>query len=294
MSVRMGAGDLVPWEGGCLLIGRALNVTPMHAHYAIQIGFGAERGIRFRTDERSDWTEYDAALIPSRQPHTMDATQVPANAIIFVEPETAAGRALAERYLDAGIVALDEAPFRAAAATLFSTWRAGGSADVTASAAREALSALAQGAGTRGGVGRADPACGRVHQQPSRPTADARGSGERSLPLTQSLPAYLRRADGDRAPALCPVAPVSPRVGNRDARRLALLRRAFCRLRQCGALQPDVTPHVRLSAVRLADQRTALSRFFQDGPFVQDVAGARGHLADVTAASLHPLTRIGP
>ena len=146
MSDIMGAGDVVPWEGGCLLIGRALNVTPMHAHHAIQIGSGAERGIRFRTDERSEWTEYDAAIIPSRQPHTMDATRVLSNAIIFVEPESHEGRALAERYLGSGIASLDEEPFRSAAATLFSTWRGCENAAATASAARETIDALAQGA----------------------------------------------------------------------------------------------------------------------------------------------------
>jgi AraC family transcriptional regulator len=148
MSDMMGAGDFVPWEGGCLLIGRALNVTPMHAHYAIQIGFGAEPGIRFRTDEASEWTEYEAAIIPSRQPHMMDATRVPSNAILFVEPETREGRALSERQPGAGIAALAGEPFRTAAATLFSTWRIHGNGDATASAARDAIDALAQGTRT--------------------------------------------------------------------------------------------------------------------------------------------------
>jgi hypothetical protein len=48
----------------------------MHAHYAIQIAFGSQRGIRFRATDRDDWTEYDGVLIPSRQPHTMDALVV--------------------------------------------------------------------------------------------------------------------------------------------------------------------------------------------------------------------------
>jgi AraC-like DNA-binding protein len=148
MSDIMGAGDFVPWEGGCLLIGRAINVTPMHAHYAIQIGIGAEPGIRFRKDEQSEWTEYEAAIIPSRQPHMMDATHVPSNAVIFVEPETLEGRALTERYLGSGIASLAEEPFRTAGATLFSTWRTYGNTDATAFAAREAINALAHGAGT--------------------------------------------------------------------------------------------------------------------------------------------------
>jgi AraC family transcriptional regulator len=144
MSVMMGAGDFVPWDGGCLLIGRALSVTPMHAHYAIQIGFGVERGIRFRPDEGSEWTEYEAAVIASRQPHMMDATNVQVNAILFVEPETVEGRALCTRYPDVGIAALDDEAFRIAAATLFSTWRKHGNTEATTLAARETLRVVAQ------------------------------------------------------------------------------------------------------------------------------------------------------
>src|SRR2546430_2470717 len=103
-----GVGHFVSWDGGCLLIGRAVGVTPMHAHYAIQIAFGSERGIRFRPSEREEWTEYGGAIIPSRQPHTMDATRVPFNVVLFVEPETREGRALSERYLQGGIAPLPD------------------------------------------------------------------------------------------------------------------------------------------------------------------------------------------
>jgi AraC family transcriptional regulator len=57
MRETVGIGDFIPWEGGCLLIGRALSVTPLHSHYAIQIGVGSERGIRFRAHERDAWIE---------------------------------------------------------------------------------------------------------------------------------------------------------------------------------------------------------------------------------------------
>ena len=86
MSDLIGAGDFIPWEGGCALIGRAANITPMHSHYAIQIGIGAEPGIRFRADEHAEWTDYTAAIIPSRQPHMMDATCVSASS--GAEPAT--------------------------------------------------------------------------------------------------------------------------------------------------------------------------------------------------------------
>lgn len=145
MSDTIGAGDFIPWEGGCALIGRAMNITPMHAHYAIQIGVGSEFGIRFRPDEDVEWTEYQAAIIPSRQPHMMDATRVTYDAVIFVEPETPQGRALAERYVSGGITALDSAEFTAASATLFSTWQRHGHDTETVSALQRALDVLTLG-----------------------------------------------------------------------------------------------------------------------------------------------------
>jgi AraC-like DNA-binding protein len=96
-------GHFVPWDGGCLLIGHGGSVVPVHAHYAIQIAFGATPGIGFRTSEGEPWTTYGGAIIPSRRPHSMDARHVSPNAVLFVEPETREGRALTERYLQGGI-----------------------------------------------------------------------------------------------------------------------------------------------------------------------------------------------
>ncbi|MEO5818504.1 MAG: AraC family transcriptional regulator [Gemmatimonadaceae bacterium] len=119
----------------------------MHAHYAIQIGFGSERGIRFRPSEEVDWTEYDAAIIASRQPHMMDATHVAFDAVLFVEPETREGRALAERYLDSGIVGLPADTLSDVAPQLFSAWSTGQPAHAIGKAARDIVQALTGGIG---------------------------------------------------------------------------------------------------------------------------------------------------
>lgn len=148
MSGVVGTGDFISWEGGCLVIGRALDVAPMHSHYAIQIGLGSEHGIRFRPDDRAPWTEYAAAIIPSRQPHTMDATRVTYDAVLFVEPETPAGRALAERYLGGGIAPLTPESIEQTRDDLFSTWQAHGNADPTVDAAQRLIDTLAQGVRT--------------------------------------------------------------------------------------------------------------------------------------------------
>jgi AraC-like DNA-binding protein len=138
-------GHFVPWTGGCLLIGRSGGVIPVHAHYAIQIAFGSVPGIRFRAAEQDAWTAYAGAMIPSRQPHAMDATHVPSSAVLLVEPETREGRALAERYLRDGIAALREAALADAAPALFAAWTEQRSAGAVAEAAQQVVRALAGG-----------------------------------------------------------------------------------------------------------------------------------------------------
>ena len=115
-------GHFVPWDSGCLLIGHGGGLVPVHAHYAIQVAFGSVPGIRFRSSERDEWTEYAGAIIPSRQPHSMDATHVQPNVVIFIEPETPQGRALTERWLRDGIAAIPPEIVAEAAPALFSAW----------------------------------------------------------------------------------------------------------------------------------------------------------------------------
>lgn len=145
MGGTAGIGHFLSWDGGCLLIGSAVGLTPRHAHYAIQIAFGAEPGIRFRTNEHDEWTEYRGAIIPSRQPHSMDATRVSANVVIFVEPETREGRALTELYLRDGIAHLPDTRLTDAASALFATWRARSSAGSIRDAARSVVRGLTGG-----------------------------------------------------------------------------------------------------------------------------------------------------
>ena len=140
-----GVGQFVAWNGGCLLIGRHVGVVPFHSHYAIQIVFGSEPGVRLRTSEREEWTSYGGAIIPSRQPHSMDASAVQGNAVLFVEPETAEGRALAELYLRDGIAELPDQLLAGPAAALHETWNAGAGREAIADAARGVVQALTRG-----------------------------------------------------------------------------------------------------------------------------------------------------
>jgi AraC family transcriptional regulator len=120
-----GSGSFGSWNGGCLLIGRNISlVVPLHAHYALQIAFGKVPGVAFRSSEREEWQQYRGAIIPSRQPHSMDARGVNTNAVMFVEPETREGRVITERYLANGIAETPESS-APAMAEVFASWERG-------------------------------------------------------------------------------------------------------------------------------------------------------------------------
>jgi AraC family transcriptional regulator len=120
-----GHGNFVTWQRGRIVIGCG-RVIPAHAQYSIQVAVGSGHGIRFKRSDDASWTEYEGAIIASRQPHAMDVTRVAHCAVLFVEPETREGRALRERYrLDdpaqriAAVSAETIAPLRDA---LFAAW----------------------------------------------------------------------------------------------------------------------------------------------------------------------------
>lgn len=138
-------GHFVSWDGGCLFATRAAGIVPLHAHYAIQIAFGSTHGIRFRTSEREEWTEYGGVIIPSRQPHSMDASGVPGNAVLFVEPETREGRALVERYVRGGVTALPDDLLADVVPPLFAAWLEERSATALEDAARRLVRVLTGG-----------------------------------------------------------------------------------------------------------------------------------------------------
>lgn len=137
------AGHFVSWDGGCLLIGRVAQPIPVHAHYAIQIAFGAAHGIAFRDTDSGAWTEYGVAFVPSRQPHAMDATRVAPSAVILIEPETREGRALTQRFGQGGITAVSDASLGTLRHALIDSWQRRRSHGALAAAAQSLVRELA-------------------------------------------------------------------------------------------------------------------------------------------------------
>jgi AraC family transcriptional regulator len=145
MTASTGVGHYISWDGGCLLIGRSVGEIPLHAHYAIQIAFGSEHGLRFRTNDAEEWTAYRGAIIPSRQPHAMNGTGLRASAVMFVEPETREGRALTELYLQHGIAAIPDERLADLAPPLFAAWSEQRSSRAVKDAAFAVIRALTLG-----------------------------------------------------------------------------------------------------------------------------------------------------
>ena len=140
MSTTWASGRFVSWTGGCLFVGDSVAVIPEHAHYSIQIAFGQQRGIRFQTNE--GWKQYGGAIIPSRQPHAMDATRVGMSAVVMVEPETLEGRTLTKRYLQNGFAAMPEDILASHAPAIFEAWGAVDSTTALRDACERLLRAL--------------------------------------------------------------------------------------------------------------------------------------------------------
>lgn len=143
MPTPVGVGDLVAWDGGVLLIGRANRIVPLHSHQAIQVVAGYAGPVGLRTAEDGEWTLYPLGIVASRQPHSMNATASTYNAVVFVEPETALGRALTERYLARGVASVDDAAAKAACAILFAAWLEGTTKERLIAGAMQIVAALA-------------------------------------------------------------------------------------------------------------------------------------------------------
>lgn len=147
MTMVVGTGHFVSWDGGCVFLGQSTGRAPEHSHYALQIAFGSTPGIAFRPndDEETPWTQYGAVMIPSRQPHAMDSTVVPYSAVLLIEPETREGRALASRFGDDGITAIPRELLGGSGEALFAAWHARQPIEAVAAAARAVIATLTGG-----------------------------------------------------------------------------------------------------------------------------------------------------
>jgi AraC-like DNA-binding protein len=139
-----GIGRILFWQGGSLWIGRDAGHSRPHAHHALQISLSLDEGgsVFLRRAGEQEWSGYRGAVIRSHSRHEFDG-RGGSVAQVFVEPETAPGRALTARFASEDISALPAADL-AMGAELRSC-RAGRRADDAAllGAARRFVAALA-------------------------------------------------------------------------------------------------------------------------------------------------------
>lgn len=144
MAKRIGVGQFLAWDGGCLFIGRHDKPVPEHAHQAIQLLFASEGDHRVRASEADPWVSNTITGIPTRQPHSIDITSSPFGAVILIEPETRVGRAIMQRHLNGGIAEVGNAECRDITRLLFEQWLAGNKDEVV-QLARILVSTVAAG-----------------------------------------------------------------------------------------------------------------------------------------------------
>jgi len=148
-----GRGQVCVWPGGVLWIGTSTAPGTVHSHHAIQLGFGDDEPIHFRTADDAPWYPYAGCVIPADLPHALDGSGR-RSAIIFVDPESDEGRGLRSRAVPGGITHLPEDEARAAAGRIFEAWGRTHDCASLSAAARMAVRDLA---GTAERAPSADP-----------------------------------------------------------------------------------------------------------------------------------------
>ena len=136
-------GRVYFWQGGSLWIGHGQGRTQWHEHHAHQITLPFAGVCRFRSEENSDWAGFTSAFVRSERPHQFEMEEVEEVAQLFVEPESAAGRALARRFPSADVSPLAEVDRAALLEMLLGAWRAASSDPEMSAAGRAAVAVLA-------------------------------------------------------------------------------------------------------------------------------------------------------
>jgi AraC-like DNA-binding protein len=98
MTPAYAGGQICPWDGGSLWIGRTTSVNDVHAHHAVQVAFALEGRFRFQSPADGVWLDCGGAVISSHRPHAFDGRGAALLAHIFVEPESPPGRVLLQRF----------------------------------------------------------------------------------------------------------------------------------------------------------------------------------------------------
>lgn len=138
----VGIGRTLMWKGGSIWIGRDAGQAQPHAHHAIQITLASAHPVQLKGSLDPAWQETAAAIVMPDRPHQFDG-RGHAVAMVFVEPETSAGRALLARYGHADICPLHDDALQAHAAALHAAFTARAADQVLVAHAQQIIEQLA-------------------------------------------------------------------------------------------------------------------------------------------------------
>jgi AraC family transcriptional regulator len=135
-----GIGRVLLWSGGSLWIGHAAGRGEAHAHHAIQIALAMDSCF-LMGDGSGGWREHSGAIVMPHRRHRFDGCGH-RMAMIFVEPETAQGRALLEQYGTVDIADLQADRVEALAGPLRTAYSAGAENEALVAIGQQVVDAL--------------------------------------------------------------------------------------------------------------------------------------------------------
>jgi AraC-like DNA-binding protein len=136
-----GIGRVMLWSGGSLWIGRDAGLVERHAHHAVQITLAMDSRFLMRED-CAGWHEHGGAIVMPHRPHQFDGCGSGV-AQIFIEPETALGRAIVQRHATAAITDLPPDVAEALVSPLRAAYRARANDATLVGLAQSAVATLA-------------------------------------------------------------------------------------------------------------------------------------------------------
>lgn len=137
-----GMGQVHFWQGGSLWLGRSTGRTDWHDHHAIQITIALEGDCAFRDRPDGDWSTRSGTMVRAHRLHQFESRGATV-AHIFVEPETAQGRALQSRPGDDVVTSLSSEEQTVMTRILRPACRPGTTKSAVAVAAQDAINWLA-------------------------------------------------------------------------------------------------------------------------------------------------------
>jgi AraC family transcriptional regulator len=129
------------WSGGSLWIGREAGRGQTHAHHAIQIALAMQSTFLMRGADGA-WQPHAGAIVMPHRRHQFDGCGGSV-AMIFVEPQTARGRALLARYGATDIADLQAGAAQALARPLHAAYSAAADNAALIALGQQAVATLA-------------------------------------------------------------------------------------------------------------------------------------------------------